>query len=726
MHAPVFFDPVGKRKKYFKYFISLVAFIIIFIFTVLASEILIQEKLPLKNYDISEKGDVFIVDDGGVKHIKPVNSKYLALTFDDGPDKRNTSKILKILKDTQTKATFFVVGSNVNSEPKLLREIVKQGHEIGNHTYTHSNVEKISRTQLNIEIETPQELLESRLGFRTRLFRAPYSDDRDPEESSQFEPLRVTSENGMVNVGMKIDPKDWKAKTSDEIVTAVAQYVSEDRGNIILLHDGGEDRSRTIEALPVIIQTLKDSGYTFTTVSELIGMDDPYVKPDDNLFTKIINSIDLLAFNMLRYLGNFIKAVALVSLFIGIIRFVLVTVFALVDKKRKRKKLNRKRVFPKVAAIVPAYNEEKVLIKTIDSLLSSDYPNLEVVVVDDGSSDQTHKIVDDYFGKNEKIKNFKKENGGKSSAINFGLEKTDAEIVIILDADTIIKSDAIRKLAIYFRDKNIGAVAGNAKVGNRVNFLTKMQAIEYITSQNLERRAFNVFNSIRVVAGAIGAWRRDVIIEAGGFTHDTLAEDTDMTLKILRLGYRIEYEPTAIAYTEAPETIESFMKQRFRWMHGTFQAIWKHMDTLLKPSYGSMGLIAIPDVLLFQVFFPLFAPLMDLLLIANITISLMNMWQHPTSYSTLALQQALMYYIAFMMFDYVSSGLSFVMEKKENKKLLFYLFLQRFIYRQLLYISAIKSSLTAIKGESVGWGKLERTSTVPYKFSLQYSKAKSQ
>jgi peptidoglycan-N-acetylglucosamine deacetylase len=723
IHMTVFFDPIGKRKKYFKLFTIFLVLFILSVFSILAIEIIRQESFPRLTFNYSEKGDTYIVNEDGINHISYVDSKYLALTFDDGPDKRNTPKILDILKDSDTKATFFVVGNNINLYPDLLNDIYNQGHEIGNHTYTHANVEKISNFQLNIETESTQEILESRLGFKTRLFRAPYSDDRDPEVLSQIEPLKITSGNGMVNVGMKIDPKDWQADSSAEIVDKVLAYIAEEKGNVILLHDGGEDRTKTIEALPVLIESLKNKGYTFVTVSQLIGMDDPYVYQHQSISSVMANKINLLAFNILRYFGLLIKGIAIVSLFIGIIRFILVTVFALIDKKRK--KLYSGNSYPKVAAIVPAFNEDKVVAKTVDSLLSSDYPNLEIVVVDDGSSDRTHHVIKEYFGDNPKVKNFRKENGGKSSAINYGLKQTDSEIVVILDADTIIKKDAIRKLAVYFGDENIGAVAGNAKVGNRNNFLTKMQAIEYITSQNLERRAFNVFNSIRVVAGAIGAWRREVLIKAGGFTHDTLAEDTDMTLKILRLGYRIEYEPSAIAYTEAPETIESFMKQRFRWMHGTLQAIWKHTDTLLKPSFGAMGFIAIPDVLLFQVFFPLFAPLMDLFLVSNIFISLLNMWMHPTTYSTLALKQALIYYVAFMLFDYVSSGISFIMEKKENKKLLFYLLLQRFVYRQLLYISAIKSTLTAINGESVGWGKLERTSNVPHKFRVQYAKVRA-
>ncbi len=368
-----------------------------------------------------------------------------------------------------------------------------------------------------------------------------------------------------------------------------------------------------------------------------------------------------------------------------------------------------------MAAIVPAYNEQTVITKTIDSLLASDYPHLEVIVVDDGSSDTTYETVEQHFKSVKQVKNFRKNNEGKSAAINFGLKQTTAEIVVIIDADTIIHHRAVSRLVRHFANPVVGAVAGNAKVGNRVNLLTKLQAIEYITSQNLERRAFSVFNCIRVVAGAIGAWRRDLLINTGGFTDDTLAEDTDMTLRILRMNYRVDYDAEAIAYTEAPQTIASFMKQRFRWMHGTFQAVWKHMDTLFRTSSGMIGIIVVPDVLFFQVIFPLFAPLMDFFLVYNIGYTIYTILGHPTSYSLLPLQQALFYYGIFLFFDYASAVLSFAVERKENYKLLMMVLLQRFVYRQLLYIAAIKSTLAAIKGREVRWNKLERFGSVPHK-----------
>ena len=722
----VFYDADGKRWRNFLFSIGLVAISICFVLTFLGIQIVKDTVLVPAVLPVSHNGEVITSVTGStLKKAGSVNDKYLAITFDDGPDKRNTPQILDVLKEHNVPATFFVVGQNVNREPELVKRIYKEGHDIGNHTYTHANLENAGEFRQKLELNATQKLLASNFGVQTRLFRPPYSDDHNPRTNTQLAPVKTATDMGYLSVGMHVDPKDWKAGSSDEIVKKTITQVKEGRGNIILLYDGGGDRGKTIAALPVIVTQLRQEGYTFVTVSDLFGMESGYVPVSHSLEAQITTSINALGFMLLRFSNKGIIAIAIITAILGIMRFALTSFFAVVEKYAKKKKQYDINYTPTVAAIVPAYNEQTVITKTIDSLLVSDYPHLEVIVVDDGSSDATFETVEEHFRSVKQVKNFRKNNGGKSAAINFGLKETTAEIVVIIDADTIIHHRAVSRLVRHFANPVVGAVAGNAKVGNRVNLLTKLQTIEYITGQNLERRAFSVFNSIRVVAGAIGAWRRDLLINTGGFAYDTLAEDTDMTLRILRMGYRVDYDAEAIAYTEAPQTIASFMKQRFRWMHGTFQAVWKHKDTLFRPSYGMIGIIAVPDVLFFQVIFPLFAPLMDFYLIYNIGYTIYTILDHPTNYSLLALQRALFFYSIFLFFDYASAGLSFVIEKKENYKLLVMVLLQRFVYRQLLYIAAIKSTLAAIKGQEVGWKKLERFASVPHKPRYGYLRHKN-
>jgi cellulose synthase/poly-beta-1,6-N-acetylglucosamine synthase-like glycosyltransferase len=261
----------------------------------------------------------------------------------------------------------------------------------------------------------------------------------------------------------------------------------------------------------------------------------------------------------------------------------------------------------------------------------------------------------------------------------------------------------------------VGAVAGNAKVGNRINLLTRWQALEYITSQNLDRRAFDVLNCITVVPGSIGAWRRELIERIGGFNDLTLAEDADLTLSIRRQGYSVVYEDEAMALTEAPDTVRGFINQRYRWMYGTMQAAWKHRDILFRPRYGALGFIALPNVIIFQVLFPLVSPFMDLLLISSLGMAAFNYNHHPAQYSTDALWRVLFYYTLFVTVDYLAAILAFSMERKEDWFLLIWLFWQRFFYRQLMYYVAIKSTLASLRGVMVGWGKLERKATVKAK-----------
>ena len=368
---------------------------------------------------------------------------------------------------------------------------------------------------------------------------------------------------------------------------------------------------------------------------------------------------------------------------------------------------------PSVSVIIPAYNEEKVIYQTIHSLLDSDYANFTIVVVDDGSSDNTAQRVRESFRGDPRVRLFTKANGGKSQALNYGIAQSQADIVITLDADTLFRRDTVRQLVRHFTDPQVAAVAGNAKVGNRINLLTNWQALEYITSQNLDRRAFALLNCISVVPGAVGAWRRELIMCAGGFADETLAEDADLTLAILRLGYTIAYAEDAIAFTEAPDTVRGFVKQRFRWMYGTLQAAWKHIDTLFRPRYGVLGMLAIPNVFVFQILFPLVSPVMDLLMLWSLLIAAWQRYQHPLDYTADTLQRVLFYYALFFTLDLLAAFVAFLLDRKEDWSLLMWLVFQRFLYRQLMYYVAIKSTLTAIRGTLVGWGKLERKATVP-------------
>jgi cellulose synthase/poly-beta-1,6-N-acetylglucosamine synthase-like glycosyltransferase len=244
---------------------------------------------------------------------------------------------------------------------------------------------------------------------------------------------------------------------------------------------------------------------------------------------------------------------------------------------------------PTVTVLIPAHNEEAVIVQTVQSVLESDFKDLCVIVIDDGSVDKTGALLDEHFAQDSRVFIIHQVNRGKPAALSAGIANANTEILVTIDADTEVEPDAIRKLLRHFSDPTVGAVAGNVKVGNRSRWLTRWQALEYITSQNMEKRAFDLLNCITVVPGALGAWRRKAIDAAGGITADTVAEDADLTIAIRRLGWRISYDEEAIAWTEAPETPGVLIRQRFRWTFGTLQAFWKHKDTLFRPKYGTLG-----------------------------------------------------------------------------------------------------------------------------------------
>lgn len=253
---------------------------------------------------------------------------------------------------------------------------------------------------------------------------------------------------------------------------------------------------------------------------------------------------------------------------------------------------------PLVSVIVPCYNEEPTVGNCLRGLLKQTYKNCEVVIVNDGSTDGTKSICEKFASLYpKKIRFFSKENGGKASALNLGLEKSSGEIIVTMDADSIFRPDALEHLVSSFDDPGVGAVGGNVRVANKDNYLGMNQAIEYLTGLAIHKRAFAELNCMQVIAGAIGAFRREVLEKVGGYSSDTLVEDMEVTIRVLKAGYQVEYNGKAIAYTEAPANIKDFLKQRYRWTFGGFQVLRKHWSMLFNRKYGFAGIIGLPYLL---------------------------------------------------------------------------------------------------------------------------------
>ncbi|MFN3890295.1 MAG: polysaccharide deacetylase family protein [Beijerinckiaceae bacterium] len=624
----------------------------------------------------------------------------VALTFDDGPSPEFTPKILDILKQKGVKATFYILGYNASAYPALVKRIYDEGHDIGNHSYSHQPL-TASRERAFTELNATQRALESAAGVRTKLFRPPYMTPYSAIER-EMETIYVGTELGYVIAGYDIETFDSLASSAQ--IHRAAVDGADGGGRIVLLHDAGGNRNPTIEALPKIIDDLHARGLRFVTTHELAGWTRDQVMPPATDVGYISNFALGLSMSAIR-VWDYLPQIALVTAGFGIIRLLLIIIGATIQRRRTLRAGQQTVALGSdtVEVLVPAYNEEKVICATVQTLLESSVGDrISVLVIDDGSSDRTAAVIMEQYGDDRRVRVITKPNGGKSAALNFGVEMCRADIIVAIDGDTILHPLAIERLLARFEDQSVGAVAGNVVVGNEINLITRFQSLEYICAQNLDRRALELVNAISVVPGAIGAWRREAMIAAGGYSHDTLAEDADLTVTIERLGWRVVAEPRALAYTEAPETLSAFVKQRRRWTFGTLQVAYKHFGSIFgKPS--GVGLVTIPNILIYQFAFTLLAALMDILLVLTLVT-----WMFGAASSGLAL--VALYWAVFQVVDVGAAAVGLWMNGEARKfGLLVLVPLQRFTYRQLLYWVTFGALKSAIMGHFVGWGKLLRT-----------------
>jgi peptidoglycan-N-acetylglucosamine deacetylase len=659
---------------------------------------------------------------------QPRNAHRVALTFDDGPDGRWTPMILDTLRSRGVKATFFVVGQNVDTHLGLVQREYDEGHEIGNHTYTHPNMALEGAARDRIELDATSSLLEAAINRRVAFFRPPYFGDAEPTTDAELVPVGIASRRNYWTIGLHVDGEDWTGIPADSIIrlvldrraapNAINATTQDSARNIVLLHDAGGNRINTVAALGPLIDSLRARGDTIVLVSDLAGItrDDamPQLPPASEA-TRLVREAGFLMLGTGETMLFWIFTVAVV---LGIGRLVLIGMLAMAQRLRQHQDRAAPGGYaPGVSVIVPAFNEEKVVVQTISSLLNQRYAGeLEIVVVDDGSTDDTAAICEEAYGSHALVSIYRKANGGKASALNFGIARARHEVVIGLDADTVFDDDTVAELVQPLSNPVVAAVAGNAKVGNRINLVTRWQALEYVTSQNLDRRAFALLDCITVVPGAVGAWRRAAVLEVGGFQNDTLAEDQDLTLAMRRAGYSVAYADGAVAYTEAPDTLRGLARQRFRWSFGTLQCAWKHRDAFFRRKYGSLGFIALPNVFLFQLLLPAISPIADLMFVLSIFSVALNSMAHSVDgrleYGLVNLEQVLSYYAIFLLVDWLAAVLAFLMEGDEDKQLTWLIFLQRFAYRQVMYWVVVRSFAAALSGRLVGWGKLDRKATV--------------
>jgi cellulose synthase/poly-beta-1,6-N-acetylglucosamine synthase-like glycosyltransferase len=347
--------------------------------------------------------------------------------------------------------------------------------------------------------------------------------------------------------------------------------------------------------------------------------------------------------------------------------------------------------YPKVSIIIPAYNEEKVLAHTIEGLLETKYHNKEIICVDDGSTDRTLSIAMQY--KNQ-ISVLHKENGGKATALNYGIVYAKGDIVVIVDADTIIGRNSLKEIVKGFEvNEHVAAVAGNIKVRNRVNWITKCQALEYITGIQIIRRAFDVFGSITIVPGALGAFKKSFLIEAGAYGKDTIVEDFDQTIKLLKAGLITQGSSKATAYTEAPNTLKDFVAQRKRWYRGNIQVLKRHSDALTNPRFGYLQRLSLPYLFLGMVV----TPIIGFIAAANAILGIiMGDGLYILEISAI-----------FIVVHYLMTALAIRIDR-EDPKLLWHTIFLIFGFKQIIDFLLLKAIIEQLRNKKATWTSAKR------------------
>ena len=615
-----------------------------------------------------------------------------ALSFDDGPNPVWTPKILRILRRFGVPATFFVVGTHAASYPGLIRAEVKAGDAIGSHTYTHANLASAG-WRLPLELTLTQNALSGAAGIRTRLLRPPYASTPAALTSADWQAYRRAARYGYLIVLASRDTRDWARPGVRAIVRAALP--SGRHGALIMLHDSGGNRSETVRALPAIIRALRARHYRFVTVTQ--GLRLPAADVPATAGQRVVGTALVLT----QQAADHIVAVLAIGLVVAstlmAVRILALVYFAGRHRRRAgvtgRPDLTAWRP-PAVSVIIPAYNEAAGIAATVTSMVRSRYPGeIEVIVVDDGSADETAAIVRGL--RLPRVRLISQANAGKPAALNRGVAAAQHEVLILVDGDTVFAPDAISRLATRFADPDVGAVSGNTKVANRNGLLGRWQHIEYVMGFNLDRRMFDILGAMPTVPGAIGAFRRHTLADVGGVSADTLAEDTDLTMAVCRSGWKVVYEESAIAWTEAPGSLRQLWRQRYRWCYGTLQSMWKHRRCLAEggPS-GHFGRRCLLYLAFFQVLLPLTAPVVDLAAIYGL------MFLDPAIVAA--------FWLGFNALQMIAGGYALAPDR-ERIRTIWTLPLQQVIYRQLMYLVTIQSVMTALAGTRQRWQAVSRT-----------------
>ncbi|TNC25854.1 bifunctional polysaccharide deacetylase/glycosyltransferase family 2 protein [Amycolatopsis alkalitolerans] len=623
-------------------------------------------------------GSVIDPREPSVRHLP---DRTMALTVVDGPDPESTPGLLDALARHHVHATFFVTGANAARHPGLVRRILAGGNEIGNGTMTRPDLRQVGDDRVQLELRATDLVLAGAAGITADLVQLPYA---ATAASLDYDAWKAILRIG--NGGRQVVVADTDAGTAAGQIVAKS-LPRDDRGTVLLMHDS----VGTAAALDRLLPALRDRGWRIDSVGGALNVSG--TTSEAGLLDRGTGLLLIGAVQVSGWVAGALRFLLLAATALAVLRSAVVLIVTPVHVRRARRWRPPRRIDDRVTVIIPAYNEETGIAATIRSALASRHP-VDVIVVDDGSTDGTVEVVRRLRRRVPAVRLLRQSNAGKAAALNSGLSAARTEFVVMVDGDTILDRDAVARLVAHFGDASVGAVSGNAKVGNRQGLLGRWQHIEYVIGFNLDRRVYDTLRCMPTVPGAIGAFRRSAVRRAGGVSVDTLAEDTDLTMALERAGWRVAYEENAVAWTEAPATIGQLWKQRYRWCYGTLQASWKHRRALIeRGAAGKLGRRGLPYLVLFQVVLQVIAPVIDLVgffgLFTQDAVSIAAIW------------------LGFLLLQAVPGVVAFKLDGERLRPLLT-LPLQQIVYRQLMYLVVIQSVVTALAGARLPWHKLDR------------------
>ena len=628
-------------------------------------------------------------------------TKTMSLTFDDGPDPRWTPELLNVLSANKVPATFFATGTMIARHPEIIRREVREGHAIANHSLTHTDVSDTSRWRARTELVATDRVIRAVTGQEVGYFRLPYEGDDEKTTQATIDGILRAQRYGYLVTSHDFDTDDW-AYASRERKGEIPLPPLTGQNITMLMHDGGgEGRKLTVDYVRRLIPYAKAHGYTFQTMPQAqpqLADRVSTVRPTvwDQLTLKVVQAIYVWPSVVLQVL--FLFALASVIL-IGAVN-------CLLAAHRHRSRARQEWPGPgelqlPVSVVIPAYNEQDVIRRTIASVLASQYPLVEVLVVDDGSTDSTADAVREMARRNPRVVLIRQANSGKASALNHGLSRARGDYIVTLDADTNLTPTTVGNMIRHFAvdaDGRLGAVAGVVGVGNRErNVLTRWQALEYLTQIGVERAAQDAMRAITIVPGACAAWRKDAVLAVGGYSDLTLAEDCDLSLSLQRAGWLVTQDDEAIAFTEVPDNVDALLAQRTRWVFGTLQAVYKHRAMLFRRRYGLLGWYVLPSYVLSIVVPIVFLPF----------VAFMGVRAAQEQGVTIVLAYFMLFLVAHLGVAVV--GCLLMHERSHHLPLVP---VYRVVYEPLRAYLLYTCVYMAVRGVRAGWNKLARTGAV--------------